>query len=489
MSVASPDCSDGCMIALYPPPELAERLIVEGGLPAEDLHVTVAYLGAASDVDGDALREVVAELAGRRPFTAQLAGLARFTGGAQDVLVALVDSPDLEDLRRDTLDALYERGIQVPREHGYTAHLSLSYLDPDEAAPLDRLEAQPVKFTALSAVHGNDRTDEALAHPMEAPAREAFAAGWALSGGPLTKRVRLACETAVDLAVENPDDPGTLKATIDLGRLEGMWALLFQRRNDLLADQTARVRDVWLPLIDRTSVAAAVDQLRAILGVQEVDRGRRDDIRAAAKAAARALLQAIAGLTGFGKLRSALRDVLAAGRAEGTVEAIAIAAERASRVGLDWEIAFKDAYRAMDSLDDLWAGADGWLARTLDGAAGELGNVLGDGMENGLTRDELIDAAMDVLTADDAAVAFTVDWAMTTAADEGALALYRAEGVLQIDIITAGDGRVCSACIDAESGSPWHIGDQPRMPLHPNCRCCYSADVSLAHFAAWMVDL
>ncbi|MFE3577852.1 2'-5' RNA ligase family protein [Streptomyces vinaceus] len=485
--MGSPDYSDGCMIALYPPPELAEQLAVEGGLPAEDLHVTVAYLGAAADIDGEALREVVSQLAERRPFTAQLAGLARFTGGATDVLVALVDSPDLEDLRRDTLDALYERGIEVPREHGYTAHLSLSYLDPEDAPPLDRLEAQPVELTALSAVHGTDRTDSPLAHPMEAPAREAFAAGWALSGGPMTDRVRTACETAVDLAVENPDAPGTLQATIDLGRLEGMWALLFQRRNDLLADQVRQVRGAWLPLIDRTSVAAAVDQLLAVLGVLEADRGRRDDIRAAAKAAARALLQAVAGLAGFGKLRAALRDVLAAGRAEGMVEAVAIAAERASRIGLDWEIAFRDAYRAMDNLDDLWASADGWLARTLDGAAGELGSVLADGVENGLTRDELIDAAMDVLTADEAAVAFTVDWAMTTAADEGALALYRAEGVLQIDIITAGDGRVCSACIDAESGSPWHIGDQPRMPLHPHCRCCYAADVSLAHFAAWIM--
>ncbi|MFB6805477.1 2'-5' RNA ligase family protein [Streptomyces sp. NPDC056387] len=475
------------MIALYPPPDLAAELALEGGLPAEDLHVTVAYLGHADDVDAEALRSVVADLAERRPFTAKIAGLARFTGGEQDVLVALIDSPDLEDLRRGTLDALHERGIRVPRDHGYTAHLSLTYLDPDEPPPLDRLAPRNVPFTTLSAVHGTDRTDSRLEHPMEQPAREAFAAGWALSGGPMTERVRTACETAVDLAVENPDDPGTLKATIDLGRLEGMWALLFQRRNDLLADQTRQVRGTWLPLIDRISVAAAVDQLRAVLGVSEADRGRRDDIRAAAKAAARALLQAIAGLTGFGKLRSALRDVLAAGRAEGTVEAVAIAAERASRIGLDWEIAFRDAYRAMDNLDDLWASADGWLARTLDGAASELGSVLADGMEGGLTRDELIDAAMDVLTADDAAVAFTVDWAMTTAADEGALALYRAEGVLQIDIITAGDGRVCSACIDAEAGSPWHIGDQPRMPLHPNCRCCYSADVSLAHFANWLL--
>lgn len=483
--MGSPDYSDGCMIALYPPPELAEQLAIESGLPAEDLHVTVAYLGTAADVDGNVLREVVAELASRRPFTAQLAGLARFTGGDRDVLVALVDSPDLEDLRRDTLDALYERGVQVPREHGYTAHMSISYLDADDAAPLDRMEARPVEFTALSAVHGTDRTDTALAHPMEEVAREAFASGWALSGGPMTDRVRAACETAVSIATEAADDPDVLRATIDLGKLEGMWALLFQRREEQQALHTAEVRKQWRQLIARDEIAAMADRLRHQLGVTEAFDPAR--LRAEALAAAKVLLAALADLSGFSGLRIALRNAIAAGRAEGMVNAVAIAAERAGQIGLDWNIAFKDAYQSLERLEDLWADAGGWLSRMIDGVAGDLGRTLADGLEAGLDRDALIDAAAELLTGDTEAVAFVVDWAMTTAADEGALALYRSEGVLQLDIITAGDGRVCGACIDAEAGSPWHIGDQPRMPLHPSCRCCYAADVSLAHFANWFL--
>ncbi|MCY0917051.1 2'-5' RNA ligase family protein [Streptomyces sp. H27-G5] len=485
--MASPDYSDGCMIALYPPAVLAEELAVEGGLPASELHVTVAYLGKADDIDGDALRQVVTELAERRPFTAQLAGLARFTGGAKDVLVALVDSPDLEDLRRDTLDALHERGIPVPREHGYTAHCSLAYIDPDESAPLDRLASRDVEFTALAAVHGTDRTDAELMHPMADVAREAFAAGWAMSGGPMTERVQIACKTAVQIATEATEDPDILRATIDLGRLEGMWARLFQRRHEQQVTHTRLMLDAWRPLIDRDDVAAMVDALRARMGVAEARGPDWSYLLAEARAAAKKMLYALADATGFSTLRQRLRDAVAAGRAEGMVDAVAIAAERGMQVGLDWNIAFKDAYQAMENLDELWADAGDWLTRTLDGAAGDLGSVLADGMEAGLTRDELIDAGLDILTADEGAVAFTVDWAMTTAADEGALSLYRSEGVLMIDIITAGDGRVCSACVEAESGSPWHIGDQPRMPLHPSCRCCYSADVSLAHFANWLI--
>jgi 2'-5' RNA ligase len=483
--VASPDFSDGCMIALYPSPELAEGLAVEGGLPPDELHVTVAYLGGADQVDADALQEAVTELAARRPFTAELAGLARFTGGDQDVLVALVDSPDLEDLRRDALDALYGRGIEIPRDHGYTAHLSLSYLKPDEAAPLDRLDAQPIDFTALSAVQGADRTDSPLAHPMEAVAREAFAAGWALSGGPMTRRVQTACETAVQIATEAADDPDVLKATIDLGKLEGMWALLFQRRQEQQDRHTVSVKAPWHDLFTRDDIAGMVDRLRWQLGVSEARDPDRDGLRASALAAAKSMLAALADLAGFTTVRIALRNAIAAGRAEGMVNAVAIAAERADRIGLDWSIAFTDAYQAMERLDELWGDAGGWLGRMVDNAASDLGRALASGMEDGLSRDELIDAASDILTGDSDAVAFTVDWAMTTAADEGAFALYQSEGVQMIDIITAGDGRVCGSCIDAETGSPWRMGDQPRMPLHPGCRCCYAADVSLAHFATW----
>ncbi|MFD8142507.1 hypothetical protein [Streptomyces sp. NPDC059708] len=325
------------------------------------------------------------------------------------------------------------------------------------------------------------------AHPIEEFAREAFAAGWALTGGPMTDRVRTACETAVLIATEAADDPDILRATIDLGRLEGMWALLFQRREDQQARHAAEIRPLWRDLADRDDLATLVDRLRYQLGVVEARSPEQRRLRDEVLAAARAMLRALADKSGFTALRIALRNAIAAGRAEGMVNAVAIAAERAGRIGLDWNIAFRDAYQAMERLDDLWADAGSWLSRMIDGVADDLGRTLADGLEAGLDRDALIDAAGELLTGDSEAVAFTVDWAMTTAADEGALSLYQSEGVLQIDIISAGDGRVCPSCIDAEVGSPWHIGDQPRMPLHPACRCCYSAAVSLAHFASWFL--
>lgn len=482
--MASPDFSDGCMIALYPPPDLAQALAVDGGLPPEEMHVTVAYLGDTADIDVDVLREVVAQLAERQPFTVQFAGHARFTGGDKDVIVALADSPDLEDLRRDTLDALRERGIEVPRDHGYTAHCTITYLDPDDEAPLTRLDAQPVEFTTLAAVHGKDRTDFTLEHPIAAPAREAFAAGWALSGGPMTERVKAASVAAVQTAIEHAHDPRILEVTVDLGKLEGMWAQLFARREKLIHQYTGTVTAAWRPLITRRLFRDQLYNLRAELGLREA--GRDKTILDAAKAAARAILQALRLTSGWAALRQAIRDALAAGRAEGIVNAVAIAADRAGQVGLDWGIAFDHAYQQLDRLGELWSDADGWLDRTIDRAADDLGRMLADKAADGASYDDMLDAAMDLLGNDDVdAVKFVVDWAMTTGADQGALSLYRAEGVATATWITAGDGRVCPTCENNEAGSPWTLADFPIMPSHPACRCVAAADFSLDRFASW----
>lgn len=328
-----------------------------------------------------------------------------------------------------------------------------------------------------------------MSHPIEPFAREAFAAGWAASGGPMTDRVRAACTAAVETAVEHADDPRILEVTVDLGKLEGMWALLFARREQQQREHTDLVADAWRDLIDREQIVAMVDAFRQRASLTEASLDWAS-ILAEAKAAARAMLTALAERSGWTRLRTTIRNALAAGRAEGMVNAVAIAAEQAGTQGLrlDWNIAFKDAYQSLERLDELWGDADGWLGRTIDRAAADMGRALARQVEVGASREEMIDAAERLLAGTDPeSVAFVVDWAMTTAADEGALSLYRSEGVQQIDVITAGDGRVCPSCLDVEVGSPWNTSDVPRMPLHPICRCVYAASVSLSHFAAWFV--
>lgn len=468
--MGSPDFSDGCMIALYPPPDIAERLAVDGGLPAAEMHVTVAYLGDAADIDADILREVVSGLAERQPITTQISGHARFTGGDKDVIVALVDSPDLEDLRRDTLDALYGRGIQPPRDHGYTPHLTITYIDRDAPSPLDRLESRPIEFATLSAVHGTGRTDSPLEHPVAAPAREAFAAGWAYSRGPMTDRVRAGCATAVQLAVKHADDPRILEVTLDLGKLEGLWALLFARREQLTARHVKAVTKAWRAAVTRELLGVAVRAVQRRYTPQESDAPDRGDI--AATAAVAGVLASLPNRPAWTGLRQAMRDALAAGRSEGAAGAATIAADQAGDEPPDWDTAFQDAYDAHDADHALWAEADTWLKRLLNRASTDLGRALADQEADGGTADDMVGAADGELDGGDVpSIEFTIDWAVGSALAVGALAWYQQQGAAQLSWVSAGDGRVCLTCETNETRSPYPIDQFPEMPAHPRCRC------------------
>lgn len=491
-----PDYTDGCMLALYPPADVAAALAVPGGLDPNDLHVTIAYTGTTADTDQKALLCAAIDAAKRvHPFTAQVSGSGRFTGGEQDVLVALIDAPELEDLRRAVLDALDEHNVQAPRTHGYTPHCSLVYLDADEPDPVGRLAPLSFLAGALSVVHGTTRIDIPLtthaetrrtaARPDAAPlaelAREAYATGWARSGGPMTDRVKAGCVAAVHLACEHPDSPGVLEATLKLGSLEGTWALIFQRRDELAAKQVAAVRAAWRDAVAVLDTGALVHQIRTAVGLREaVDPQLLARAKQIARDAALTLLAWLPAARAWQGLRDAMRTALRSGRAEGAADAIALAGEAAGQIGMDFDLAFTHAYDALANLGQLWADADGWLGKMIGRAADDLGRALGDLAANGASYEDMLTAAGGILDgADGDAVEFITDWALNAGLSQGALSLYASEGVQYASVITAGDSRVCAQCQQAEDDSPYLISDFPGVPLHARCRCAVTSDWAL----------
>ncbi len=324
------------------------------------------------------------------------------------------------------------------------------------------------------------------------PAIEAYIAGWAASGGPMTDRVKAGAAAALDLADHHPGDPRILEAAIHLGNLEGVWARYYQRRDQLIADHTAAAQRAWKTLIRRDAVVDAVAGFHRRTGARETstdDQQHQDEIKAAALAAAAEMLQALPPDPESRILRAALRDAIAAGRAEGAVGAVALAAQQIDRIGLDWDIAFNHAYAALADLDTLWAQADGWLAKMLDRATSDLGRALANATRDGASYAQLLADAMNALDGTDAdAVAFIVDWALTTGLAQGAMNLYAGEGVARIDWITAMDGRVCPTCESNGDNSPYPIADFPDMPDHPRCRCAPSASFDLANYDSWFTD-
>jgi 2'-5' RNA ligase len=156
MHLSKADASTGAMVALYPSPDVAAQLAQPGGETAEQLHVTLAYLGPAANIeDPEALKRAVAEFAARTvPIAGTVSGTGHFTGGETPVTYASVDLPTLAPARERLVYDLASYWGSLSREHGFTPHITLAYADLPVTVP-----NLPVVFEAVSLVIAGDRTD------------------------------------------------------------------------------------------------------------------------------------------------------------------------------------------------------------------------------------------------------------------------------------------------------------------------------------------
>jgi hypothetical protein len=297
----------------------------------------------------------------------------------------------------------------------------------------------------------------------------------------MTDRVKAGCVAAVDYAVQHAHDPDVLEVTLHLGHLEGIWALIFDRRDRLIAKHAALVLAQYRAAAASLDLPAMIRTYRHQAGLGEAMDPNTAAAIAAAVTAATTLLAWLPGTNAWQGLRNAMRDAIQSGRAEGAADAIALAADAVGSVGLDFDLAFQSAYDALANLGSIWADADTWLAKILDRNAAQLGRALGVLASEGAGYDEMLAAAQDILDgAAGDAVSFVVDWAMSTAMSRGALDLYASEGVVAAGWVTVGDGRVCLSCEENEANSPYLLADFPSMPDHARCRCVATSDFSLS---------
>lgn len=153
--------ANATMVALFPPAGVAEALAVDGGLPVDELHVTLAYLG--DDLTDEQLATVAtiteAVAAQHAQLAGALGGLGQFPAGPDGTPVyAPVDVPGLAELRGRLVEQLAGAGIPLPSEHGFTPHMTLTYLQDDDDPP-PAVASTAVGFAALSVAHGGTRTD------------------------------------------------------------------------------------------------------------------------------------------------------------------------------------------------------------------------------------------------------------------------------------------------------------------------------------------
>ncbi|MGA5822247.1 2'-5' RNA ligase family protein [Kitasatospora sp. NPDC094028] len=167
-----PQAGQGVMIALYPPPEVADALAHPQGTDAGDLHVTLAYLGQADALGGhpDDLPDLIrTATAGAPQLEGQLGGIGRFPPGEEGVPVWVpVDVPGLTELQQRIVSAVagsvFNEALHA--DHGFTPHLTLGYDLPDDVPAVD---AMPVTFDELFVVRGTDRVGIPLGRSEEQP--------------------------------------------------------------------------------------------------------------------------------------------------------------------------------------------------------------------------------------------------------------------------------------------------------------------------------
>lgn len=148
------DTQTGAMVALYPATDVAGQLSQPGGEPAGDLHLTLAFLGPASQIeDTDKLCRAVSGFATScPPLTGEVSGIGHFTAGPAPVTYASADVPGLPVQRQRLVDTLAGAGQPASIEHGFTPHLTLAYDHRDPP-----VQNHPLRFDHVTLKIGPKR--------------------------------------------------------------------------------------------------------------------------------------------------------------------------------------------------------------------------------------------------------------------------------------------------------------------------------------------
>lgn len=179
----------GAMIALMPTPEDAERLAIEGGENAEQLHLTLRYLGKGADFSEEARQAVIDAVADvlphyvSGPVTAKVFGAAHWNGNSDEPcwVWSVGDAPETPrtlGMLHGAIAMALEEGLdesidhpELPEPHTpFAPHICAAY--SDELDLIIALEERlgPVTFDRVRVAFAGDHTDIPLAEPLTAAA-------------------------------------------------------------------------------------------------------------------------------------------------------------------------------------------------------------------------------------------------------------------------------------------------------------------------------
>lgn len=147
------DNAKGCMVALFLPSEIANKIAIPDGEKPFDMHVTLAFFPEVPTPEIiSQIETILQDIASTASLTATLSGIGIFTAGEEPVTYASVDSPGLAEFRNQLITNLDSIGADYSKTHGFTPHVTLIY---DERRDLV-ISNESFDFTAVSFAIDSD---------------------------------------------------------------------------------------------------------------------------------------------------------------------------------------------------------------------------------------------------------------------------------------------------------------------------------------------
>lgn len=136
--------------------------------PAEELHITLAYLGDSTEAplstNKSRVLDLISEWSGGQwnELTGVINGYGRFLTVEDGDTNAVYLSPDLPDLpafRASLVEWLATAGIEYARNHGYTPHVTVAYVPIGEPTPALNPDDITLGINAVSVEWGDEHYD------------------------------------------------------------------------------------------------------------------------------------------------------------------------------------------------------------------------------------------------------------------------------------------------------------------------------------------
>jgi 2'-5' RNA ligase len=172
------DAPTGVMVAWFLPNYWADEVAIPGGEPADDLHVTLAYLGDSTELTLPEQQKLIltvgSVITDYTRMQGHLTGTGRFVNGdPEDAYWVGVDIPGLRDLREAIAKALEANGFPLQGFHAggaeWQPHMTVAYLPAGSPTPPLTFNPRSVWVEELTVCIGPTRYTMTLPEPLPEP--------------------------------------------------------------------------------------------------------------------------------------------------------------------------------------------------------------------------------------------------------------------------------------------------------------------------------